>query len=340
MTPHFPEKSPEDPMHTDITTFQPNQNVSDVYLVRDCQLRTTKTGKYYLHLVLGDRTGAVNGRMWDATEALFAALNGARFVRVGGRVEVYREALQLIVHNIRAVKADEVDASEFLPTTKRDVDEMFAKLKKLATTVENPHLAQLVDAFLSDETFAAKFKKAPAAVSYHQPFLGGLLEHTLTVTELADIIATRYPQLDRDLLIAGCILHDIGKVDELAYESNFEYTDRCRLIGHLIIAVEAVRDRVRDIDGFPEHLFDLLSHLILSHHGEHEWGSPKLPMTAEAFALHHLDNLDAKVEASSRAIEADNLGGGNWTEFNRMFQRRLYRGPGAGEPDGDDADAS
>ena len=325
-------------MHTDIRSLAPNQKVDDVYLLRECQLRTTKTGKYYLHVELGDKTGQIGARMWNATEALFKALDKAEFVRVAGRAEVYQDSLQLIINIVRAVSADEVTIEDFLPATTQDVDEMYAKLRELADSVGNAHLSQLLDSFLEDEDFSARFKKAPAAVSYHQPFLGGLLEHTLAVTEMADYVAERYPLLDRDLLITGTILHDIGKIEELSYVRAFDYTDRGRLIGHLIIAVEMIQDRVRQIEGFPQHLFDLLSHLVLSHHGEYEWGSPKLPMTAEAIALHHLDNLDAKVEASTRAIETDRLGEGNWTEYSRMFQRKFYRGPGSVQEDETPAD--
>lgn len=320
-------------MHIDIDSLEPNQTVEEIYLVRACQLRTTKSGKYYLHIELGDKTGSMNGRMWNATEALFAALDGARFVRVNARVEVYQDSLQMIVTAIRAVPFAEVAADDFLPATKHDVDEMYVKLRELADTVEDEHLSQLLEDMLDDEEFAAKFKRAPAAVSYHQPFLGGLLEHTLSVTGMADMVASRYPALDRDLLITGCVLHDIGKIYELTCEAGFDYTDRGRLVGHLIIAVGMLQERIGRIEGFPPHLFDLLSHLILSHHGEYEWGSPKLPMTAEAFALHHLDNLDAKVEAVSRAVESARPSEGNWTEYSRMFQRRLYRGPGSAKPE-------
>jgi len=244
-------------MHTDIRSLAPNQKVDDVYLLRECQLRTTKTGKYYLHVELGDKTGQIGARMWNATEALFKALDKAEFVRVAGRAEVYQDSLQLIINTVRAVNADEVTIEDFLPATTQDVDEMYAKLRELADSVGNAHLSQLLDSFLEDEDFSARFKKAPAAVSYHQPFLGGLLEHTLAVTEMADYVAERYPLLDRDLLITGTILHDIGKIEELSYVRAFDYTDRGRLIGHLIIAVEMIQDRVRQIEGFPQHLFDL-----------------------------------------------------------------------------------
>ena len=316
-------------MHTDIGSLTPGQTVDEVYLLRECQLRTTRTDKYYLHAGLGDKTGQISARMWNATEALFRALQGAEFVRVTGRAEVYQDALQLVINTIRTVNTDEVAIEDFLPTTPHDVDEMYAKLRTFAATVRNEHLSRLLASFLDDEGFSVRFRRAPAAVSYHQPYLGGLLEHTLAVTDMADYVASRYPRLDRDLLITGTVLHDIGKIEELSYARAFDYTDRGRLIGHLIIAVEMIQDRVREIEGFPQHLFDLLSHLVLSHHGEYEWGSPKLPMTAEAIALHHLDNLDAKVEASTRAIGADRLGEGNWTEYSRMFQRMLYRGPGS-----------
>jgi 3'-5' exoribonuclease len=316
-------------MHTDIGELRPNQNIDDVYLVKECRLRSAKSGNYYLHLVLGDKTGALQSRMWNATEALYNALAGVEFVRVAGRIEVFQDALQLIVNTVRRVPPEQVKVEDFLPATKNDVAQMLAKLKALGATVTNEHLAKLLEAFFADAGFVEKFKKAPAAVSYHQPYLGGLLEHTLAVAELADLVAAKYPQLDRNLFITGTILHDIGKIDELAYSRAFAYTDRGQLIGHLIIGIEMVQEHVRGIEGFPTHLCDLLCHMILSHHGEYEWGSPKLPMTPEAIALHHLDNLDAKVEASTRAIETDRLTEGNWTEYSRMFQRTLYKGPGA-----------
>ncbi len=314
-------------MHTDIGSFSPGQIVDDVYLVRECQLRTAKNGKYYLHVGLTDKTGQIAGRLWNATEALFQALQGASFVRVQGRVEVYQDFLQLNLGTIRAAGGDDVVVEDFLPVTSKDVEAMYARLAEIAETVKNAHLLRLLHDVLGDPALAAAFKKAPAATAYHQPWLGGLLEHTLAVTELADLVAARYERLDRDLFITGAILHDIGKIEELSYAKGFDYTDRGKLVGHLILAVEMLQDRVRAIEGFPPHLFDLLSHLILSHHGEYEFGSPKLPMTAEAIALHHLDNLDAKVEASTRAIETDRMTEGNWTEFSRMFQRQLYRGP-------------
>ena len=319
-------------MHTDIGAFTPNQLVENVYLLRECQLRTAKNGKYYLHVVLTDKTGQIAGRLWNATEALFQALAGASFVGVQGRVEVYQDSLQLNHGTIRPVAPEDVKVEDFLPATTRDVDAMWTRLTEIVATVKNPWLAKLLGAVTGDGALAAKFRRAPAAVYYHHAYLRGLLEHTLNVVELAEFVASRYPGLDRDLFITGAVLHDLGKVEELSYHKGFDYTDRGKLVGHLIIAVEMLQEIVRKIEGFPPRLFDMLSHLILSHHGEYEYGSPKLPMTAEAIALHHLDNLDAKVEASMRAIESDRLTEGNWTEFSRMFQRQLYRGPRSEEP--------
>ena len=255
------------------------------------------------------------------------ALDGADFVRVSGRVEVYQNSLQLVITTIRRVPDENVSVEDFLPRTEQDVDELSEKLLKIAATVQNRHLRQLLDAFLNDEEFVRRLKACPAAVSYHQPYLGGLLEHTVSVVEMADYLASRYTKLDRELLLTGAILHDIGKIEELTWTKAFNYTDRGKLVGHLILAVEMIRERVHEIEDFPPHLYDLLSHLVLSHHGEYEWGSPKLPMTAEAIALHYLDNLDAKLEASTRIIEADRLTESNWTEYSRMFSRQLYRGP-------------
>ncbi len=319
-------------MHNNIASLAPNQLLDDIFLLRECQLRTSKNGKYYLHVGLTDKTGQIVGRLWTANEAIFQALANAPFVQVQGRVEVFQDSLQLNLATIRAVSPANVTMEDFLPSTAKDVDAMWRKLLALAGTVKNEHLAKLLKSILGDPALSAKFRKAPAATSFHQAYLGGLLEHTLAVTEMADLVAARYEGMNRDVFITGAILHDIGKVEELSWDRGFDYTDRGKLVGHLILAVEMLQDKVRVIDGFPPTLFDLLSHLILSHHGEYEFGSPKLPMTAEAIALHHLDNLDAKVEASLRAIGSDRLAEGNWTEFSRMFQRQLYRGPRAEEP--------
>ncbi len=310
-----------------IGQLEPNQNVDEVYLLKSCEARTARNGSLYLQLTLSDRTGTIDGRMWSASEAMVQALSGARFVRLKGRTETYQNRLQVVAAGIRPVAGDEVSLDEFLPHIRQDVEELWERLSQAARSISDANLSALVMAFLADEKIARDFKRAPAAVSYHQPCLGGLLEHTVNVVELARFVCERYEGLDHDMFLTGAILHDIGKLRELSYDGPFEYTDSGRLLGHVVMGVMMVREKLHDLPDFPAHLHDALCHLILSHHGEYEWGAPKLPMTPEAFALHHLDNLDAKVEASIRAIETARMPDSNWTEWNRMFKRMLYKGP-------------
>jgi 3'-5' exoribonuclease len=202
---------------------------------------------------------------------------------------------------------------------------MFSELKQIAGSIKQPYLLKLLKLFFSDKDFCRDFCSAPAAVQYHHAFLGGVLEHTLSVAKLGEKIAPLYPDLNKDLLICGIILHDIGKISELSYEKNFQYSDEGQLVGHLISGVLMVEEKAKQIDGFPKTLLDLLRHLILSHHGEYEWGSPKLPMTVEALALHYLDNIDAKIHAFNKAITNDKDSSNNWTGYNKMFDRRLFK---------------
>lgn len=306
--------------------LRPSQSVDEIYLLKTLEPRTARNGSLYLQLELADCSGTVQGRFWDASEALIEALRGARFIRVKGRTEVYQNRLQLVASGLRAVPTEQVNLDDFLPHTPRDVEELWGEVLRTAESIQNPHLASLLKAFVADEGFVQQFRRAPAAVSYHQPYLGGLLEHTANVTGLAEFVCARYTSLDRDLLLTGALLHDIGKIREFTYDAAFEYTDEGKLLGHLVIGVMMVQEKLNALADFPVALRDTLFHLMLSHHGEYEWGSPKLPMTPEAFALHHLDNLDAKVEASTRAIETDRLPESAWTEYNRMFGRTLYKG--------------
>jgi 3'-5' exoribonuclease len=225
------------------------------------------------------------------------------------------------------VDESKVDADAFQPRTKEDIEELWTRMKEVVEALENAQMKRLLTAILDDEKIARDFKRCPAAVNYHQSYIGGLLEHTVKILEMGVFVCEQYPRLNRDLLLAGIILHDIGKTREMKYDGPFEYTDPGKLLGHLVIGVMMIQEKMRDLPDFPEDLRDVLYHLILSHHGEYEWGSPKLPMTPEALALHHLDNLDAKVEASGRAIETDRLAESSWTEYNQMFKRELYKGP-------------
>lgn len=302
------------------------ERIESVFLLRRCDLRQTRGGKFYLDMQVGDRTGVLPAKRWDADESLFEALRNADIVLVKGTVQTYRDSLQLVIDQIRTVRPEDVDISELLPHTERDIDAMWQTLLERAASIRDPYLKELLERMTGDEEIAEGFKSSPAAISYHHPFIGGLLEHTVSVLDLAEKILPNYPHIDRDLLLTGVILHDIGKMRELSSEVNFKYTDPGELLGHIVLGVLMVEDKVREIPEFPEDLLMKLQHLILSHHGAYEFGSPKLPMTIESIALHHLDNLDAKLNAFTSAIEVEGEAESNWTQWNKMFQRRLYKG--------------
>ncbi|MBM4087545.1 MAG: HD domain-containing protein [Planctomycetes bacterium] len=316
-----------------VADLRTGEAIDEVFLLRSKELKTTRAGAPYLQGDLVDKTGAIPARMWDATELLFLSLPDDGFVKVKGRVETYQGNLQVILKHI--TKADEtgVRLSDFMPQTEKNVDKMMAELRRAAESVADPNLKKLLLAFLDDKDFVQRFRSAPAATQYHHAYLGGLLEHTLSLVNLGlRLLSDDYPMIRRDLIVTGLILHDIGKVRELAFPCGlpndprtFQYTDEGQLIGHLIIGASMVEEKARAIEGFPPELLNVLKHMILSHHGEYEFGSPKLPMTVEAVALHHIDNLDAKIHAFHKAIQEDKNPASNWTEFNRMFDRRLFK---------------
>ncbi len=311
---------------TAVSELKPGQEIDQVFLIRDKQVRQARNGSTYFQAELCDASGVIPARMWDASEVLLEALSGTNFVRVRARVEVYRDRPQLILSSVRPAPQDEIDLERFLPQSPHDPEERLAKLKGIADSVTDPHLLALLRAFFDDADFLARFKRCPAAVSYHHPTVGGLIEHTTSVAELGELVCGHYPQLNRDMLMTGIILHDVGKTRELAYEQAFTYTVHGELVGHVVSGVLMIEEKVRDLPEFPADLLDELRHVILSHHGEFEFGSPKLPMTREALALHYLDNLDAKMEAITRAVNDTSAGDESWTERLRMFQRRFYRG--------------
>jgi len=302
-------------------------SVSMVCLVRSKALRAARNGTLYIEMELADKSGSLPTRMWNATQEVFDSLEIDGFVEVSGRIETYRNQLQMVVNSINLAREADIDLADFLPCTEHDTGKMLKELRKIASSVKRPYLKSLLDAFFADDKFCEQLATAPAAVTYHHAVIGGLLEHTLSVAELAVQVAERYPKIDRDLLIAGSIFHDIGKIDELSYHRSFQYTDSGQLIGHIVLGLLQVEERAKRIDGFPGNLLDQLRHLMLSHHGEYDFGSPKLPMSVEAVALHHIDNLDAKINAFNQIIENDRDPSTAWTEWSRMFERRLYKGP-------------
>jgi 3'-5' exoribonuclease len=308
-----------------ISELNGGTTIDEIFLVQNKDLRTTKNGSLYIQTQLSDRTGMIDARMWDASTPFFESLGNDTFLRIKGRTEIYQNKIQLIIKHISKTNQEDIKLEDYLPGTEQDVNKMFSELKQIVSSIKQPHLKNLLNLFFSDKDFCRGFCSAPAAVQYHHAFLGGLLEHTLSVAKLGDTIAPLYPELNRDLLICGIILHDIGKISELCYEKNFHYSDEGQLIGHLISGVLMVEEKAKQIDDFPKTLLDLLRHLILSHHGEYEWGSPKLPMTLEAITLHYLDNIDAKIHAFNKAISGDKDPSDNWTNYNKMFERKLFK---------------
>ena len=304
----------------------PNEEVNQIFLVKFRQLRTARNATLFIHLELADKTGSISARMWNATRAIYETFEENALVRVRGMTELYQGNLQLVMDDIRPVAPSEADITDFLPVTDKDVDELLEKITETVKTMRNNHLKALLEAFFSDDGFVDKFKKAPAAVDYHHAFIGGLIEHTTSTLEMGIRAAEHYPELNRDILLTGIILHDVGKVNELAYETGFSYTDEGGLVGHLVGGVLMLEEKAREIADFPRELLDVLRHIILSHHGVYEYGSPKLPMTTEAMAIHHLDNLDAKINAFNRIITSHPHEKEKWTDWAKMFERKLYRG--------------
>jgi len=311
--------------------------VDESYLVADKQLRANRQGNLYLHLELRDKTGSVGARLWNASEGLARTFEPGDYLRVKGKTQVFQGALQLILSHVEVVDPSKIEPEDFLPQSSQNVARLTQRLRELLFSMTNPHLRALAECFLIDEEFVRKFTTAPAGIKNHHAYHAGLLEHVVTILTIADRISDLYAELDRDLLLTGIFLHDIGKIDELSYERAFAYSDEGQLVGHLVMGVEMLRDKVEqtaDLTGepFPSELLLRLKHMIVSHHGTHEFGSPKLPMTLEAIALHYLDNLDAKIHAFSREIRDDPCRESSWTPFQQNLGRRLFKGgpPGNG----------
>lgn len=308
-----------------VNQIKDGQTVEDVFLVKDTGRAETRAGKPYLMLTLTDRTGEIAGRLWENVETFAEVCEPGNLVLVSGQAQGFRGAVQVKIDSVDRVDKKEIDIGLFLQGSKRSIEKMAAEINRLAKTVKDPYCRKLLLTFFKDHSFFEKFQQAPAAKSMHHAYLGGLLEHTLGVAQLAGMLADFYPMLDRDLLVTGALLHDIGKTRELAHGVHLiDYTDSGRLVGHLVMGVEMVQDMIRTIPDFPEDLATRLIHLILSHHGRYEFGSPTLPMISEAFVLHFLDDLDAKLNFLGRLEEQAPEPGYQWTDFQRTLERFLF----------------
>lgn len=305
--------------------------VDETFLLADKQLRANRNANLYLLATLRDKTGVMSGLMWNVSEEGLAHVNAGDFVRVKGKVQLYQGLLQMIVTHIHPIPVDGLDPLDFHPESGADVERLLGRMREILLSIDDPPLRTLMECFLTDEALLDDFCKAPAGVKTHHAYHGGLLEHVVNILETAWRIADLYPKIDANLLLAGIFLHDLGKVREMSYDTTFLYTDEGQLLGHLVIGVELLTRKIAEVERltgqpFPQETALRLKHMIVSHHGSYEFGSPRLPMTPEAIALHHLDNLDAKVHEFTRSIEDDPNPQSNWTPYSPRLERKLYKG--------------
>jgi 3'-5' exoribonuclease len=311
-------------MKTYINEIKENDQVDSLFLVKEKSSGITKTGNAYLKLKLVDHSGEIEGRIWTSVETFADSFEKDDFVHVMGKALSFQEHLQLNITHIESIGEEEILFSEFFPMADKDPDEMLRTLIEISQQIKNPHLSQLLQLFWEDEPFIKRFKIAPASKWLHHNYLGGLLEHTLSLVQLVLKNVTHYEGLNLDLLLAASILHDLGKVDELSYHRSFDYSDEGRLLGHIILGLERVEDKIRQLPDYPKDLSTLLKHLLLSHHGQYIWGSPKRPMTLEAVMLHYLDDMDAKMNGIQQFIKKQTPDGSRWSAYHRIFEQYFY----------------
>jgi 3'-5' exoribonuclease len=310
-----------------IGDIRAGDGVEDVFVLAQKSMAQKRDGGNFLQIELSDKSGSLKGVLWDQVETTAAQVSAGDLVRVAGTVSEYRGALQIVVRTMVPVEAETVDPSDFLPTTGRDIDKMFLRLVQLGATIESKPLRKLLDRFWEDEAFVRGFKNAPAAKKMHHAYIGGLLEHTLSMALLADRVAGHYSGVDRDLLLAGAILHDIGKVREFDFKYRIDYSDEGRLLSHIVIGVRHLEEKIQTVRDFPAEMGLLLKHLIVSHHGAREFGSPEPPKTIEAVLLNYIDEIDAKVNGIREFIATEDPHEA-WTSYHRILGRHFYTGHG------------
>ncbi|HEY3940283.1 MAG TPA: OB-fold nucleic acid binding domain-containing protein [Bryobacteraceae bacterium] len=308
-----------------VGTLSPNETVTAQFLVLSKEIRQKKTGDPYLSLHLADRTGEIEAKMWDNVAEVMDTFERDDFVKVKGLVQVYQNRAQFTVHRLRRLDDQEVDLSDYFPCSDRNPEEMFAELRGIIAGLANPHLRALLENVFADARLASLYKIAPAAKNIHHACRSGLIEHVLSLCALSRLVGAHYPQIDVDLLISGAILHDIGKVEELSYARSVGYSPDGQLLGHIILGLRLLNAKFAQLPDFPPKLRTLLEHMIVSHHGELEFGSPKVPLFAEALLLHHLDNLDSKMDAVRIALKRDPHIEGEFTGWIAPLERALLK---------------
>ena len=305
-----------------INELRDGEMISEVYLCKNKIVAKTKAGKSYYSMQLQDKTGTIDAKVWELNNGIahFEAMN---YIRVEAQVTSFNGALQLNVKRVRVADEGEYDPTEYMPCSGKDIEKMYQELVGIINNVSNAYLNRLLSSFfIDDKEFVNKFKKHSAAKSIHHGFIGGLLEHTLSVAKLCEFLAERYPIINKDLLVSSAIFHDIGKVSELSPFPENDYTDEGQLLGHIVMGTMMVSERISTIEGFPVTLANELKHCILSHHGELEYGSPKKPALIEALALAHADNMDAKLQTFTEILEG-NQDKTDWLGYNKMFESNV-----------------
>src|SRR3984893_4310507 len=308
-----------------VSDLKANQVFSAAFLVDVKDVRQKKSGDPYLSLLLGDRTGELEAKMWDNVADVMGTFDRDDFVRVKGLLQIFQNRPQLTIHKMVRVLESDVDFADYFPASERDPLEMFAEVRAIVAGIGNTYLRDLLNAFLDDEPLARMYRTAPAAKHVHHAYLGGLIEHVLSVCHLCRVAAAHYKFVDLDLLLTGAVLHDIGKVAELTYERSFGYSAEGQLLGHIVIGLRLLTEKLQRFPDFPAKLRVLVEHIIVSHHGELEYGSPKVPLFPEALLLHHLDNLDSKMECMRSTIAKDRQADGCWTSYNPSLERSVLK---------------
>ena len=314
-----------------VNELSDGESIDQVFLASEKQLRPNRQGNLYLQVRLSDKTGSITAMMWNATQKQYDSFENGDFIQIKGTSQLYNGGMQVLAKVISKVDGNKIDESEFTTLSNAAVEKMIDRVADLLRAMRNIHLRNLAECFLVDDDFVRQFRSAPAGIKNHHAYRGGLLEHTLSLMEVAAVVGPLYEGLDADLLLMGAFLHDMGKTVELTYEPDLGYSDSGQLLGHLIQGVDLLNQKVVSVaeqsgEEFPEELSNRLKHMIVSHHGQYEYGSPKLPMTLEAIALHHLDNLDAKLHCARQMIEEDVNTDSQWTVYNPAIGRKIYKG--------------
>lgn len=309
-----------------VKDLKPGKEVTEFFVLRKQEIRETVDGKRFLKLELGDRTGRIDGVVWDNADQIYESAQTGDVVKIKALVTTYKEMPQLKVERLRKAKEEEIDLSNFLPASERDLDSLYDEFEEAVSSIQNPHLRSLLELLLKDSSVMEKLKVTPGGKLWHHAYVGGLLQHTLRVVQVCEKAASMYELVDRDLLITGALVHDIGKISSYSARGFFDYTDEGRLIGHIVSGNELIDRKIQMIEDFPSELALRLKHLVLSHQGQLEFASPVVPKTLEAIILHYADDLDAKADAFSHIIKTQKSRGKKWSDWVNLINRYIYLG--------------